>query len=60
MDTKIGGYSDEEELEQATLTAVLSLTQGDEITIVNNGADDDIYGGANYHTYFEGSLLTRT
>ena len=60
-DTKIAGYSDGEYVEQATITAVLSLTQGDEITIVNSEANDDYYGSAdNYHTHFEGSLLTRT
>ena len=58
--TMISSYTDGEELEQATVLATLSLTQGDEITIVNGRDDDDIYGGANYHTYFEGSLLTRT
>ena len=46
---------------QATISAVLSLTQGDEITIVNQNADDDISSFANgYHTHFEGFLLTRT
>ena len=59
--TKIAGYSDGEEGEQATISAVLSLTQGDEITIVSNRDDDDIFGSAvNYNTHFEGSLLTRT
>ena len=62
-DTKIAGFSDGEEQEQATLTATLSLTQGDEITIAigDSGAGDDVYGSATYYnTFFEGSLLTRT
>ena len=59
--TMISSYTDGEELEQATVLATLSLTQGDEITIVNSQADDDIFGSANnYQTHFEGSLLTRT
>ncbi len=58
--TMIIGYSDGEAFEQATISASLSLTQGDEITIVNDRANDDIYGGNNYFTIFEGSLLTRT
>ena len=46
---------------QAIVSAFLSLTQGDEITIVNQNADDDISSFANgYHTHFEGFLLTRT
>ena len=60
-DTQIGGFSDGEVAEAAPISAVLSLTQGDEITIVNYSADDDIYGSATlYATHFEGSLLTRT
>ena len=59
--TSISGYLNGEEGEQAIISAVLSLTQGDEITIVNYADDDDIYGdGTAYHTHFEGSLLTRT
>ena len=58
---KVSGYALGEEYEQAILTAVLSLTQDDEITIVNGDADDDAYGNADaYLTFFEGSLLTRT
>ena len=46
---------------QATITAVLSLTQGDEITIVNDDPDENIYGSTGaYFTHFEGTLLTRT
>ena len=44
---------------QATMTAVLSLTQGDEITVINSSGDD-VWGAASAHTHFEGSLLTRT
>ena len=60
-DTQITGFADGEVLEEAVVTAVLLLTQGDEITIVNGNADDDIYGNADYYfTHFEGTLLTRT
>ena len=46
---------------QATISAVLSLTQGDEITIVNYQPNDDIYGDTtSYETHFEGFLVTRT
>ena len=59
--TKVGGFADGETYEPATLTAVLSLTQGDEITIVNDDPDENIFGSANaYFTHFEGTLLTRT
>ena len=59
--TNVIGFSTGESDEQSIISAVLSLTQGDEITIVNQSADDDISSFANgYHTHFEGFLLTRT
>ena len=59
--TKITSYSTGEELEQAVLSAVLVLQQGDAMTIVNGNANDDIYGSsAHYHTHFEGHLINRT
>ena len=58
---QISGFTDGVELGQATISAVLSLTQGDEITIVNYQPNDDIYGDTtSYETHFEGFLVTRT
>ena len=67
--TKIVGYSTGMDYysnvmtsihEQAILTAVLELQQGDAMTIVNGEINDDIFGASdNYHTHFEGHLINR-
>ena len=47
--------------QEAVLSAVLVLQQGDAMTIVNSVANDDIYGlSTSYHTHFEGHLINRT
>ena len=58
--TKIVGHSTGETNEQAILTAVLELQQGDAMTIVNHQANADIHGASGaYHTHFEGHLINR-
>ena len=58
--TKISGWATGEEVEEAVLSAVLVLQQGDAMTIVNGGASDGIHGESdNYHTHFEGHLINR-
>ena len=50
-DTLVRGIGTDQS-SQAIVSAFLSLTQGDEITIVNQNADDDISSFANgYHTH---------
>ena len=58
--TKILGYSTGEQNEEAVISAVLVLQQGDAMTIVNQHANDDIWGhSTGYHTHFEGHLINR-
>ena len=60
VNTKIAGLLTEGNREEAVLSAVLVLQQGDAMTIVNIQANDDIYGMSDhYHPHFEGHLINR-
>ena len=59
--TQIGTYASGEVLESASLSAVLALSQGDEITVASRGGNREYYGDTDqYLTHFVGTLLTRT